>query len=263
MSIRIESRENPLVKRLVRLSGDRKYRKTMGEMVCESGKMLDEALSSGIEIHDVLIAEDAQVDTDALRRAEQSGAKLYVCPAALLAKVSNVQAPQGVVFSCERPVTALDSLRGAQRIMVLEGLQDPGNLGTVIRTADAFALDGIILCEGCVDPTSPKVVRATMGAAFRLPIAAATIEEAAAFLQQQQLPLYGAALAADSIPVTQVDLHRAAVLIGNEGRGISKKAAALCDQLLIIPMEGRAESLNASVAASIIMYEMSREGGQP
>lgn len=263
MSIRIESRENPLVKRLVRLSGDRKYRKTMGEMVCEGGKMLDEALSSGIEIHDVLIAEDAQVDTDALRRAEQSGAKLYVCPGTLLAKVSNVQAPQGVVFSCERPVTALDSLRGARRLMVLEGLQDPGNLGTVIRTADAFALDGIILCEGCVDPTSPKVVRATMGAAFRLPIAAATIEEAAAFLQQQQLPLYGAALAADSIPVTQVDLHRAAVLIGNEGRGISKKAAALCDQLLIIPMEGRAESLNASVAASIIMYEMSREGGQP
>lgn len=263
MSIRIESRENPLVKRLVRLSGDRKYRKTMGEMVCEGGKMLDEALSSGIEIHDVLIAEDAQVDTDALRRAEQSGAKLYVCPGTLLAKVSNVQAPQGVVFSCERPVTALDSLRGSQRLMVLEGLQDPGNLGTVIRTADAFALDGIILCEGCVDPTSPKVVRATMGAAFRLPIAAATIEEAAAFLQQQQLPLYGAALAADSIPVTQVDLHRAAVLIGNEGRGISKKAAALCDQLLIIPMEGRAESLNASVAASIIMYEMSREGDQP
>ncbi|MDO5783634.1 MAG: RNA methyltransferase [Eubacteriales bacterium] len=263
MSIRIESRENPLVKRLVRLSGDRKYRKMMGEMVCEGGKMLGEALSSGIEIHDVLVADNAQVDTGDLSRAEQSGAKLYACPSSLLAKVSNVQAPQGVVFSCERPVTGLDSLRGARRLMVLEGLQDPGNLGTVIRTADAFALDGIILCEGCVDPTSPKVVRATMGAAFRLPIAAATMEEAAAFLQQQKLPLYGAALAEDSIPLTQIDLHRAAVLIGNEGRGITKKAAALCDQLLIIPMEGRAESLNASVAASIIMYEMSREGNQP
>lgn len=262
MNIRIESRENPLVKRLVRLSSDRKYRKMLGEMVCEGGKMLGEALSSGIEIHDVLVADNAQVDTGDLRRAEQAGAKLYACPDALLAKVSNVQAPQGIVFSCERPVTGLDSLRGARRLMVLEGLQDPGNLGTVIRTADAFALDGIILCEGCVDPTSPKVVRATMGAAFRLPIAAATIEETAAFLQQQKLPLYGAALAENSVPVTQVDLHRAAVLIGNEGRGITKKAAALCNQLLIIPMEGRAESLNASVAASIIMYEMSRKGGQ-
>ena len=263
MSIRIESRENPLVKRLVRLSGDRKYRKTMGEMVCEGGKLLDEALSSGVEICDVLVAEDAQVDTGALRRAQQAGARLYICPSALLAKVSNVQAPQGIVFSCERPVTELESLRGARRLMVLEGLQDPGNLGTVIRTADAFALDGVILCEGCADPTAPKVVRATMGAVFRLPIAAATIEETADFLQRQQLPLYGAALDDASVPLARIDLRRAAVLIGNEGRGITKKAAALCDQLLIIPMAGRAESLNASVAASIIMYEMSREGSAP
>lgn len=260
MSNRIESRENPLVKRLVRLSGDRKYRKTMGEMVCEGGKMLGEALSSGIEIHDVLVADNAQTDAADLRRAAQAGARLYSCPDALLAKVSNVQAPQGIVFSCERPVTGLDSLRGARRLMVLEGLQDPGNLGTIIRTADAFALDGIILCEGCADPTAPKVVRATMGAAFRLPIAAAAIEEAAAFLKRQQLPLYGAALSEQSVPVTQIALRRAAVLIGNEGRGITRKAEALCDRLLIIPMEGRAESLNASVAASIIMYEMMREG---
>lgn len=143
--------------------------------------------------------------------------------------------------------------------MVLEGLQDPGNLGTIIRTADAFALDGIILCEGCVDPTSPKVVRATMGAAFRMPIAAAPLEQTVAFLREQNMPLYAAALSESSVPLTHVDLTRAAVMIGNEGRGITKKAAALCTQQIIIPMDGRAESLNASVAASIIMYEMSRK----
>lgn len=260
MSIRIESRENSLVKRLVRLSNDRKFRKEMQEMVCEGEKMLGEALSSGMDIHDILVAENAELDTELLRQAEGQGAKMYTCPASLLSKVSNVKTPQGVVFSCERPVAELDVLRGAKQLMVLEGLQDPGNLGTIIRTADAFALDGIILCEGCVDPTSPKVVRATMGAAFRLPIAAATLEQTVAFLDKQNLPLYAAALSESSVPLTRVDLTRAAVMIGNEGRGITKKAAALCTQQIIIPMDGRAESLNASVAASIIMYEMSRKG---
>lgn len=260
MSIRIESRENSLVKRLVRLSGDRKFRRDMQEMVCEGEKMLGEALSSGIEIHDILVADEAELDTELLRRAERQDAKLYTCPASLLSKVSNVKTPQGVVFSCERPVAELDVLHGAKRLMVLEGLQDPGNLGTIIRTADAFALDGIILCEGCVDPTSPKVVRATMGAAFRLPIAAATLEQTVEFLRKQNMPLYAAALSESSVPLTRVDLTRAAVMIGNEGRGITKKAAALCTQQIIIPMDGRAESLNASVAASIIMYEMSRKG---
>lgn len=259
MSIRIESRENSLVKRLVRLSNDRKFRKEMQEMVCEGEKMLGEALSSGMDIHDILVAENAELDTELLRQAEGQGAKLYICPSSLLGKVSNVKTPQGVVFSCERPVAELHVLQDAKRLMVLEGLQDPGNLGTIIRTADAFALDGIILCEGCVDPTSPKVVRATMGAAFRMPIAAAPLEQTVVFLREQNMPLYAAALSESSVPLTHVDLTRAAVMIGNEGRGITKKAAALCTQQIIIPMDGRAESLNASVAASIIMYEMSRK----
>lgn len=259
MSIRIESRENSLVKRLVRLSNDRKFRKEMQEMVCEGEKMLGEALSSGMDIHDILVAEDAELDTELLRQAEGQSAKLYICPSSLLGKVSNVKTPQGVVFSCERPVAELRVLQDAKRLMVLEGLQDPGNLGTIIRTADAFALDGIILCEGCVDPTSPKVVRATMGAAFRMPIAAAPLEQTVAFLREQNMPLYAAALSESSVPLTHVDLTRAAVMIGNEGRGITKKAAVLCTQQIIIPMDGRAESLNASVAASIIMYEMSRK----
>ena len=218
-------------------------------MVCEGEKMLGEALSSGMDIHDILLAEDAELDTALLRQAEGQGAKLHICPSSLLGKVSNVKTPQGVVFSCERPVAELRVLQDAKRLMVLEGLQDPGNLGTIIRTADAFALD----------PTSPKVVRATMGAAFRMPIAAASLEQTVAFLREQNMPLYAAALSESSVPLTHVDLTRAAVMIGNEGRGITKKAAALCTQQIIIPMDGRAESLNASVAASIIMYEMSRK----
>lgn len=258
MSGRIESRDNALVKRLARLSADRGFRRETGEMVCEGGKMLGEALASGVAVREVLVADGAPTDPALLRAAEAAGARLHACPPALLGRVSNVKTPQGIVFSCARPTATLDALDGARRVLVLEGLQDPGNLGTIMRTADAFALDGLILCEGCVDPTSPKVVRATMGAAFRLPVAAAALEEAAAFLRARGLPLYAAALGADSVPVTRVGLSRAAVLIGNEGRGASARAIALSDRRVIIAMTGHAESLNASVAASIIMYEMSR-----
>lgn len=259
MVMRIESRGNALIKHMTRLSADRKFRRDSGEMVCEGEKMLQEALRSGVRIHAVLVADDVSASADILQEAQQAGAKLYHCPPELLAKVSNVKTPQGIVFSCGQPLTSLDVLAGADRILMLEGLQDPGNLGTILRTADAFALDGILLCEGCVDPTAPKVVRATMGAVFRLPVAAVSLEAAAAFVHAQGLPLYAAALSDASVPLTQVDLHRAAVLIGNEGRGITPHAAQLSDRQIIIPMAGRAESLNASVAAAIFMYEMSRK----
>ena len=177
-----------------------------------------------------------------------------------LSRASLQKTPQEVLAVFVQPSYDLNpEVIKSSLCLALDDVQDPGNLGTIIRTADAFALDGIILCEGCVDPTSPKVVRATMGAAFRMPIAASSLEQTVAFLREQNMPLYAAALSESSVPLTHVDLTRAAVMIGNEGRGITKKAAALCTQQIIIPMDGRAESLNASVAASIIMYEMSRK----
>lgn len=257
--IRLESRDNAQIKRLARLMNDRRFRKTTGEMVCEGKKLLEEALRSGVQVTAVLTAEELPTEEALLSQAAAQGARLYCCPESLLARISDVKTPQGILFSCTRPVTALASLHGAQRLLLLDGLQDPGNLGTIIRTADAFAIDGIILCEGCVDPTSPKVIRATMGAAFRLPIAAAGLEEAAAFVRAEGLALYTTALHTDSVPLTQAALQRSAVIIGSEGHGVSKRAIELSDRCIIIPMQGCAESLNASVAASIVMYEMCRE----
>ena len=142
------------------------------------------------------------------------------------------------------------------------GLQDPGNLGTILRTADAFALDLVILCEGCTDPTAPKVVRATMGAAFRQPVCQMPLTDAVSALRAQQIPVYAAALEPDSVPVPAEGLPaRAAVIIGNEGRGVTAAALEQCDQKLIIPMAGRAESLNAGVAAAILIWEMTKKGG--
>lgn len=257
----IESRDNALIRHLLRLLRDRRYRTKQDEMVCEGPKMLGEALDSGITVKHVLTEQDRPADEALLARAQAQGAQLCAVSRSLLQELSGVETPQGLVFSCSRPVSAPEQLAGAQRLMLLDGLQDPGNLGTILRTADAFAADGVILCEGCVDPASPKVVRATMGAVFRIPIVSLPLTEAAERVRALGLPLYATALAEDSVPLSSVPLSRSAVIIGNEGRGVSGQALALCDQKIIIPMRGRAESLNASVAASIVLYEMTRGDG--
>lgn len=252
---RIESKQNATLKHLQRLGREKKYRKVCGEMLCEGDKMLAEALDSGAQIKTLLVRENA-AGSLLLTRAEQAGATLFCAPDDLFRTASDVETPQHVIFSCAPPVWDEQALAGASRVLLLDGLQDPGNLGTILRTAEAFALDAVILCEGCADPHSPKVVRSTMGAVFRLPCPQLALCRAAELLRANGLPVYAAALAADSEPIGTVALSRAAVIIGSEGKGVSEAALALSDKRVIIPMAGRAESLNAGVAAAIFIYQM-------
>lgn len=257
--IEVQSRHNPALRHLARLGRERKYRRSTGEMLCEGEKMLREALSSGAQIQTLLVRAGREAELSALLgQATASGAALYTAPDALFALASEVETPQSVVFSCRQPVWTAQALNGRQQVLLLDGLQDPGNLGTILRTAEAFALGAVVLCEGCADPFSPKVVRSTMGAVFRLPCVQLPLEQAAAQLRQMGLPLYATALHADSVPLDSVPLGRAAVIIGSEGRGVSQQALALSDRRIIIPMHGRAESLNAGVAAAIVIYEMTK-----
>lgn len=256
---RIESRQNATLKHLQRLRREKKYRKACGEMLCEGGKMLEEALRSGAFIRSVLVRADAPLP-EGVRQAEARGARLFDAPAALFALASDVETPQDVVFSCACPQWGTDTLTDTDRVLLLDGLQDPGNLGTILRTAEAFALGAVVLCEGCADPFSPKVVRATMGAVFRQPTVFLPLAEAVYRLRENGLPVYAAALHADSVPLCSVPLSRAAVIIGSEGRGVSPQALELADRRVVIPMAGRAESLNAGVAAAILIYEMTKGG---
>ena len=141
---------------------------------------------------------------------------------------------------------------------MLENVQDPGNVGTVIRTANAFRIGAVILCGCCADLYAPKTVRATMGAIFRQRVLTAEREELPALLRKNGLPLYGAALSASSQDIHTLDLHRSAVAVGSEGKGLSEELLSLCAKQLIIPMNPDSESLNAAVAASVIMWEMFR-----
>lgn len=254
--IEIQSRQNAALKHLARLGRERKYRRSTGEMLCEGEKMLEEALRSGAVLKTVLARRGWE--SEMLREAESRGAALYCAEDALFRLASEVESPQNVIFSCMQPQWDAAALDGKKQVLLLDGLQDPGNLGTILRTAEAFALGAVVLCEGCADPFSPKVVRSTMGAVFRLPCVQLPLQEALDLLKTVGLPVYATALHEDSVPLSAVSLSRAAVIIGSEGRGVSAPALRLSDKRVIIPMRGRAESLNAGVAAAIVIYEMTK-----
>ena len=147
--IEIQSRQNAALKHLARLGRERKYRRSTGEMLCEGEKMLGEALRSGAKLKTVLVRDGW--DSPLVKEAEEQGASLYSAPDALFKLASEVETPQNVIFSCEQPQWTADALDGAGQVLLLDGLQDPGNLGTILRTAEAFALGAVVLCEGCAD----------------------------------------------------------------------------------------------------------------
>jgi TrmH family RNA methyltransferase len=238
----IRSRQNELIKHFISLASDGKTRSAAGEYLCAGEKLLDEALSSGAEISCLL-------DTH-----QREGLPCRVVTPELLQAVSPLQNSSGPVFTVKmRPLPPGDSL---SRVIVLENVQDPGNVGTVLRTADAFGMDMVVLCGACADPYNPKTVRASMGAIFRQPVVRTSVEGLGAVLGD--LPLYGAALAEDTVDIRQLPKEHLAVAIGNEGKGLTPALLALCTGKTIIPMQPCAESLNAGVAAAVAMWEMTR-----
>lgn len=244
---RITSRKNEIVRHIRRLGADRDARREAGEFVCDGEKLLGEALRSGAEIKTVLWAAEPSVKI--------SGAAQYLVPEELLDYASPLKSAARVLFSVKMEPAAPAP---PGRTIVLETVQDPGNLGTVLRTADAFGVDTVILTGDCADPYHPKAVRATMGAVFRQRFFEMEREELRAFLTGHGLKLYGAALTPEAVDIRGLDLRRAAVAVGSEGRGLSGALRSLCGGELIIPMSGRSESLNAAVAAAVIMWEMTR-----
>lgn len=244
----ITSRQNPLFQRLRKLNGSPSFRRQQGRFVGEGPKLLAECVRWGGEIETVIAARGTQVPPVA-------GARMVETPPDVLASLADTETPQGVIFVASLPDTALPDRLEKGRYLVLDGVQDPGNLGTVWRTADAFGASGLLLTGNCADPFSPKTVRSTMGACFRLPVWRGERGAVAGLLQRSGIPLYATALREDTQDVREADLTGAAVVIGSEGRGISEEMLSLCEKTLKIPMEERCESLNAAVAAAVVLWE--------
>lgn len=247
---RITSRQNPLIARLRKLGTDKKTRRAEGAFLCEGTKLVEEALKWGAQVETVVVAEGTQPPSQL-----PEGVRLVEVPADVLKSASTVDTPQGMLAVCRTPDLTPPETLTPGRYLVLDGVQDPGNVGTVWRTADAFGAEGLILLPGCAEPFAPKTVRATMGACFRLPVWELTLEELTGLLDRAGLSLYATALREDTADLRQADLERAAVVIGSEGRGVSSQVLAACQATLKIPMRERCESLNAAVAAAIVLWE--------
>ena len=249
----ITSRQNPLCTHLRKLSSSAAYRRQCGEFLCDSPKLLQEALLWGSELHTVVVT--AGTEAPPLPK----GVRLVEVPADVMKSVSPMETPQGTLFTCAIHTEPLPEMLAGRRYVVLDTLQDPGNVGTILRTADAFHADGMFLVNGCADLYNPKTLRATMGAVFRCPVWTVGVEELSALLKRSGIPLYGAALREDTLDARQADYSRCAIAIGSEGRGLTDAVLAVCDRTIKIPMSEHCESLNAAAAATVLLWEAARK----
>lgn len=250
MRERITSRKNPLLQHVRKLLTSRSYREKSKEYAADGVKLLEEAVKwIPQDLRTVLVTADVTVDRlpDHVRLVE--------IPDDIMAQISPMEAPQGALFTCALPDQS--ELELADRCLILDGIQDPGNLGTILRTADALEIP-VVLTPGCADAYNPKTVRATMGAVFRTAPRWAEPERIAELCKEKQIPLYVTALSDRAVDLREADLNRAAMVIGSEGRGVGEFFLTHADQELIIPMSARCESLNAAIAAAIVMWEMKR-----
>lgn len=245
---RITSRKNPLLQQLRRLLQSRSEREAAGEYIADGTKLLAEAVRWIPErLRTVVVTES--VDPGEL----PPHVRLVEVPDDVMAQLSPSKTPQGALFTCALPSMEAPSIQPGT--LILDGIQDPGNLGTILRTADAWDRP-VVLTPGCCDAFSHKTVRASMGAVFRTPPRFMTQEEVYGALRAAGIPLYVTALTPDALDVRQVALSKGAVVIGSEGRGVGEYFRTHADQTLIIPMTARCESLNAAVAAAVVLWQM-------
>lgn len=259
----ITSIRNPLVKRIRSLVGDRGQREQERKLVVEGIRMIEEVLAAGVPI-DVLLYDTA-IGTHpraaaVLAAARQRGVQFVPASSRVVVACSQVETPQGMVAVVARPVAALANVVGRpdQLTVVADRIQDPGNLGAMIRIADAAGATAVIVTQGSVDPTNPKAVRATMGSLFHLPVVEAAAEEAIATLGAHRVRI----LVADqegAVEYTAASYRRpVALVLGNEGEGVDAPWRKVAEAVVRIPLYGRAESLNVVVAAGLLLYEANR-----
>lgn len=238
----ITSLDNKLVKKITSLA-QKKYRDEFGEFFIEGMKLVEEATKYNQEIINILYCPEMieyKLDIPALKVSKE-----------IIHKITDTSTPQGIIAVCKIPKYEIEK---KNKLIYLDKVQDPGNVGTIIRTADAFGFDGVMLSKECADVYSPKVVRSTMGSLFHIPIYQdVTVEN----IKNMENKIYSAVLDTNTF-VNNTNICTPFVLvIGNEGKGISTEVRNITDEFIKIDMSGNAESLNASIAAGILMYEFS------
>ncbi|OIJ10989.1 RNA methyltransferase [Anaerobacillus arseniciselenatis] len=249
---RIESVKNAKIKSVKKLH-TRKGREKLGSFFIEGEHLVEEAIKSNVIINEIFVEENFQIP----QSWNVTDIPIYIVPDKIMKEISETETPQGVVAVCEllgrKPLTVQDD----GKYLLIDQVQDPGNLGTIIRTADSAGLSGVILGAGTVDVYNSKVIRSTQGSLFHLPVVKADLVEWVEKLQNKNIPIYGTALNENAKVYNSVPPQQSfALIVGNEGSGLSGQLLKLTTDNLYIPIYGKAESLNVSIATGILLYHL-------
>lgn len=255
----ISSKDNEIIKNIRKLK-EKKYRDAENVFVIEGIKLIKEAIAENAHIKQIVMCEDytdnTELDKDTL--FEIAKYNLIYVTRNIINLITDVKTPQGIIAVIEKNNNMKQIDYSQDIILALDGVQDPGNLGTILRTADSANLKQIILSKTCADSYNPKVVRSTMGAIFRINIIEVEdLKDTLKEIQKNNFKVMVTALDTEK-SVYDVDYNKKVIVIGNEANGVSKEIQELADEKVIIPMLGKTESLNASVAAGIMIYEYVR-----
>ncbi len=256
----ITSKENQLIKHIIKLK-DKKYRKEYNQFIIEGVKIVKEAINENAKIENIIVSKNA-LDSELVKKYLEEDLKNidYIeVPENIFKLISDVEKPQGVLAIVNKENKKQNVDYSNSIMLALDDIQDPGNLGTIIRTADSIALSQILISKGTVDPYSLKVIRSTMGAIFRINILecenlSKTLEE----IKKKGYDVVVTDLDAKK-SIYDINLEKKVVVIGNEANGVSKNVKNIANIKTIIPMLGKTESLNASVATGVILYEYVRQ----
>ena len=260
---RIEGRHNSAVKEL-RQAFARAERTESGACAIEGVRILEEAIRSGLRLQAVFFSESAQPKAERLLPQIGSHVETLLLPDALFASAVPSESPQGVAALVRLKEFSVDDVIGAADsgiLLVVAGVQDPGNLGTIIRSAEAFGAGGLLLGDKTVNPLNWKAVRASAGSLFRLPVARGALADIVPTLRAEGIRLL-ATSSHKGTPVYDINWKdKAAVFVGSEGAGLPREVLAKMDAVIAIPHSPRVESLNAGIAASIVLYEAAKQRG--
>ena len=259
--ITLTSRDNPHIKNTVKLKKSAKFRRESGLFIAEGLRVCMDAALSSAAIDTLFVTEQAvQKNADAFEKLSAAAVKTFLVPPELFALISDTQTPQGFLCTIKTldKSAYFDTINNGGKFLALDNVQDPNNLGAILRSAEAFGVSGVIMSDDCCDVFNPKVVRGSMGAVFRLPVLI-TDSLGAWFSAHPQINTYAAVVDDNAQRVTDISFKTpCAVVVGNEGNGIRPETLGACKSKITIPMNGKAESLNASVAAAILIWEMVR-----
>lgn len=259
----ITSKDNETIKHIKKLK-EKKYREEYHEYIVEGIKMIEEAINEGAKIKSIIICEDCKTQGAIPNELMYEIAKLnciYVAEK-IFNTITDVINPQGIMAVIEKPQAKENTIDFSANVsLLLDNIQDPGNMGTILRTADSLNMKQIIVSKGSADVYNLKVVRSTMGAIFRVKVIevenlATVIKE----MKKHKIKVYATDLQTDK-SIYDVDYSKSAIVIGNEANGVSSKVLEEASERIKIPMIGKTESLNAAVATSVILYEAFRKNG--